>query len=97
MSHVNVKGFSTTHLTSFQILIFEIKYTHSFVLICRGSGALSQFSERRKKIKSLKFSKFLVSPTAHARIEGRTQSVLTPAGLVPQSVESKYIPQVPLC
>lgn len=26
---------------------------------------------RRKKIKSLKFSKFLVSPTAHARIEGR--------------------------
>ena len=37
----------------------------------------------------MKFSKFSVSPKAQARIEGR-DPVLTPAGPVPQPMESTY-------
>lgn len=50
MSHVNVKDFSTTHLTSFQIslnMILEVKVYSFFVLICRGLYILPQVSKKK--------------------------------------------------
>ena len=47
MSHVNVKGFSTTHLTSFQYMILEIKIHSFFVLIRKVLYTLSQVFEKK--------------------------------------------------